>query len=51
MMMVVAGKLLATTPVHYNPDELENEFYNWLVIMIFLVEMVAGWRIVAIRST
>lgn len=29
-MMVVAGKLLATTPVHYNPDELENEFYNWL---------------------
>jgi len=29
-MMVVAGKLLATTPVHHDPDDSECEFYNWL---------------------
>ncbi|MDW7729303.1 MAG: AVAST type 3 anti-phage nuclease/ATPase Avs3a [Bacillota bacterium] len=29
-MMVVAGKLLATTPVHHDPDYAEDEFYNWL---------------------
>lgn len=29
-MMVVAGKLLETTPVHHDPDEPENEFHNWL---------------------
>lgn len=29
-MMVVAGKLLATTPVHHDPDDSEDEFRNWL---------------------
>lgn len=29
-MMVVAGKLLATTPVHHDPDDPQNEFHNWL---------------------
>jgi len=29
-MMVVAGKLLATTPVHHDPDDPEDEFHNWL---------------------
>jgi hypothetical protein len=29
-MMVVAGKLLATTPVHHDPDDSEDEFHNWL---------------------
>jgi hypothetical protein len=29
-MMVVAGKLLLTTPVHHDPDELEDEFRSWL---------------------
>lgn len=29
-MMVVAGKLLATTPVHYDPNDSEDEFHNWL---------------------
>lgn len=29
-MMVVAGKLLATTPVHYDPDDSEDEFHYWL---------------------
>lgn len=29
-MMVVAGKLLATTPVHHDPDDLQNEFHKWL---------------------
>ncbi len=29
-MMVVAGKLLATTPVRYDPDDSEDEFHNWL---------------------
>lgn len=29
-MMVVAGKLLATTPVHHDSDDPQNEFHNWL---------------------
>ncbi len=29
-MMVVAGKLLATTPVHHDPDYAKDEFYYWL---------------------
>ena len=29
-MMVVAGKLLAKTPVHHDPDDSEDEFHNWL---------------------
>jgi hypothetical protein len=29
-MMVVAGKLLATTPVHRDPDDSEDEFCDWL---------------------
>jgi hypothetical protein len=32
-MMVVAGKLLSTAPLHYDPDDYEddfNNFYNWL---------------------
>lgn len=29
-MMVVAGKLLATTPVHHDPDDSEDGFHNWL---------------------
>jgi hypothetical protein len=29
-MLVVAGKLLATTPVHRNPDDSEDEFHDWL---------------------
>lgn len=29
-MMVVAGKLLASTPVHYDPDYSEDDFRNWL---------------------
>lgn len=29
-MMVVAGKLLETTPVHHDPDDSEDEFRNWL---------------------
>ena len=29
-MMVVAGKLLATAPVHHDPDDSEGEFHNWL---------------------
>lgn len=29
-MMVVAGKLLATIPVHYDPDDKLDEFHNWL---------------------
>ncbi|RME06626.1 MAG: hypothetical protein D6816_07535, partial [Bacteroidetes bacterium] len=29
-MMVVAGKLLETTPVHHAPDDSEDEFHNWL---------------------
>ena len=29
-MMVVAGKLLATAPVHHDPDDSECEFHNWL---------------------
>jgi hypothetical protein len=29
-MMVVAGKLLATTPVHHDPDDTEDGFRNWL---------------------
>lgn len=29
-MMVVAGKLLATTRMHQDPDDPEDEFYNWL---------------------
>lgn len=29
-MMVVAGKLLATTPVHYDADYCEDEFRDWL---------------------
>jgi hypothetical protein len=29
-MMVVAGKLLATTPVHHDPDDSEDDFRNWL---------------------
>jgi hypothetical protein len=29
-MMVVAGKLLATTPLHHDPDDSEDEFQNWL---------------------
>lgn len=29
-MMVVAGKLLATTPVHHSPDESEDEFRSWI---------------------
>ncbi len=29
-MMVVAGKLLATTPVHHDPDDSEDEFLSWL---------------------
>ena len=28
--MVVAGKLLETTPVHHNPDDSEDGFRNWL---------------------
>lgn len=29
-MMVVAGKLLATAPVHYDPDDPLDNFHNWL---------------------
>ncbi|HRI38182.1 MAG TPA: hypothetical protein PLO50_06465, partial [Nitrospira sp.] len=29
-MMVVAGKLLASTPVHQSPDESEDEFRSWI---------------------
>jgi len=29
-MMVVAGKLLETKPVHHDPDDSEDEFHNWL---------------------
>lgn len=29
-MMVVAGNLLAATPVHHDPDYSEDEFRNWL---------------------
>ncbi|RFC31657.1 MAG: NACHT domain-containing protein [Candidatus Nitrotoga sp. SPKER] len=29
-MMVVAGKLLATTPTHHDPDDSEDDFRNWL---------------------
>jgi len=29
-MMVVAGKLIETTPVHHDPDNSEDEFRNWL---------------------
>ena len=29
-MMVVAGKLLASTPVHRDPDDSQDEFHNWL---------------------
>lgn len=29
-MMVVAGKLLETTPVHHDPDDSEDDFSNWL---------------------
>ncbi|WP_019555396.1 AVAST type 3 anti-phage nuclease/ATPase Avs3a [Propionispira raffinosivorans] len=29
-MMVVAGNLLATTPVHHDPDDSEDDFQNWL---------------------
>ena len=29
-MMVVAGKLLLTTPVHRDTDDFEDEFHNWL---------------------
>jgi len=29
-MMVVAGKLLATTPVHHDPDDSEDGFRGWL---------------------
>lgn len=29
-MMVVAGKLLATTPVHHDPGDSEGEFRSWL---------------------
>ncbi|MFZ5644665.1 MAG: AVAST type 3 anti-phage nuclease/ATPase Avs3a [Bacillota bacterium] len=29
-MMVLAGKLLATTSVHHDPDDSGDEFYNWL---------------------
>ena len=29
-MMVVAGKLLETKPVHHDPDDCEDEFHNWL---------------------
>lgn len=29
-MMMVAGKLLATTPVHRDPDYSEDDFHNWL---------------------
>lgn len=29
-MMVVAGKLLATTPVSRDPEDSEDEFHNWL---------------------
>jgi hypothetical protein len=29
-MMVVAGKLLATTPVHHDPDDSDDDFRNWL---------------------
>ncbi|MCX5720553.1 MAG: hypothetical protein NT179_00795 [Nitrospirae bacterium] len=29
-MMVVAGTLLATTPVHHDPDESKDEFQNWI---------------------
>jgi hypothetical protein len=28
-MMVVAGKLLETIPVHHDPDDSEDEFRNW----------------------
>jgi len=30
-MMVVAGKLLATVPVHHDPDDPEDDFSNWLL--------------------
>lgn len=30
-MMVVAGKLLAATPVHHDPNDSEDEFRNWLM--------------------
>ncbi len=29
-MMVVAGKLLETKPVHHDPDDSEDDFHNWL---------------------
>jgi hypothetical protein len=29
-MMVVAGKFLATTPVHHDPNDSEDEFLSWL---------------------
>lgn len=29
-MMVVAGKLLVTTPMHQDPDDPEDKFHNWL---------------------
>lgn len=29
-MMVVAGKLLASNPAHYDPDDSADEFSNWL---------------------
>lgn len=29
-MMVVAGRLLSTTPVHYDPYDSEDEFRSWL---------------------
>ena len=29
-MMTVAGKLLATVPLHQDPDHLDNEFEGWL---------------------
>ena len=29
-MMVVAGKLLSTTPLHHDPDDSEDGFHDWL---------------------
>lgn len=41
-MMVVAGKLLATMPVHHDPDLPEDEFFNWLC-RHDLTRMDGGW--------
>ncbi len=30
-MMVVAGRLLATVPVHHDPDDPDDEFASWLL--------------------